>query len=78
MPVGFSFIFGHLDTVRRLLDNGAKIDVPSNNFLKAVPLRSASLAGHLEVAKWLIERGANVNALGEAGETPLHEVAGVE
>jgi ankyrin repeat protein len=25
----------------------------------------------------LIDRGADVNALGEAGETPLHEVAGV-
>jgi ankyrin repeat protein len=76
-PLGLASFFGHLDTVRLLLDKGAKIDVPSNNFLKAVPLRSASVAGHLEVAKLLIERGANVNALGEGGETPLHEVAGV-
>jgi ankyrin repeat protein len=75
-PLGLASFFGHLDTVRLLLDKGAKIDVPSKNFLKAVPLRSASVAGHLEVAKLLIARGANVNALGEGGETPLHEVAG--
>jgi len=76
-PLGLASFFGHLETARLLLDKGAKVDVPSNNFLKAVPLRSASVAGHLEVAKLLIDRGANVNALGEAGETPLHEVAGV-
>jgi uncharacterized protein len=76
-PLGLASFFGHLDTVRLLLDKGAKIDVPSNNFLKAVPLRSASVAGHLEIARLLIDRGADVNAVGEGGETPLHEVAGV-
>jgi uncharacterized protein len=76
-PLGLASFFGHLDTVRLLLDKGAKVDVPSKNSLKAVPLRSASVAGHLEVSKLLIARGANVNALGEGGETPLHEVAGV-
>ena len=76
-PLGLASFFGHLETARLLLDSGAKVDVPSNNFLKAVPLRSASVAGHLEIAKLLIDRGANVNALGEGGETPLHEVAGV-
>jgi ankyrin repeat protein len=75
--LGLAAFFGHLDTVELLLDKGAKIDVASNNFLKAVPLRSASVAGHLEIAKLLIDRGADVNALGEGGETPLHEVAGV-
>ncbi|HEY6243342.1 MAG TPA: ankyrin repeat domain-containing protein [Pyrinomonadaceae bacterium] len=76
-PLGLASFFGHLDTVRLLLDKGAKIDVPSNNFLKAVPLRSASVTGHLEIAKLLIDRGADVNARGEGDYTPLHEVAGV-
>jgi len=75
--LGYAAFFGHLDTVRVLLDKGAKINVPSRNFLKAVPLRSASVAGHLEIAKLLIDRGADVNAHGEGGQTPLHEVAGV-
>jgi ankyrin repeat protein len=75
-PLGLASFFGHLETVRLLLDKGGKIDIPSNNLLRAVPLRSASVAGHLEVAKLLINRGANVNAVGEGGETPLHEVAG--
>jgi ankyrin repeat protein len=76
-PLGLAAFFGHLDTVELLLNNGAKIDVPSRNFLKAVPLRSASVAGHFEIAKLLIARGADVNARGEGAETPLHEVAGV-
>jgi len=64
-----------LETVELLLDNGAKVNVSFRNFLKAVPLRSASVAGHLEIARLLILRGADINALGEGGETPLHEVA---
>jgi ankyrin repeat protein len=76
-PLGLASFFGHLDTVELLLNNGAQINVPSKNFLKAVPLRSASVAGHFEIARLLIDRGADVNALGEGGETPLHEVAGV-
>jgi ankyrin repeat protein len=76
-PLGLASFFGHLDTVELLLNKGAEINVPSKNFLKAVPLRSAAVAGHFEIAKLLIDRGADVNALGEGGETPLHEVAGV-
>ena len=76
-PLGLASFFGHLDTVELLLNSGAQINLPSKNFLKAVPLRSAAVAGHFEIAKLLIEHGADVNALGEGGETPLHEVAGV-
>ena len=76
-PLGYASFFGNLETARVLLDKGAQINVPSNNFLKAVPLRSASVAGHLEIAKLLIDRGADVNALGDGGMTPLHEIAGV-
>ncbi|HJP92208.1 MAG TPA: ankyrin repeat domain-containing protein [Pyrinomonadaceae bacterium] len=76
-PLGYASFFGHLETVRVLLDKGAQVNVPSNNFLKAVPLRSASVAGHLEIARLLIDRGAEVDAPGGGGMTSLHEVAGV-
>jgi uncharacterized protein len=75
-PLGLASFFGHPDTVELLLNDGAQINVPSKNFLKAVPLRSASVAGHFEIAKLLIDRGADVNALGEGDYTSLHEVAG--
>ena len=75
-PLGLASFFGHLDTVELLLSSGALINVPSKNFLKAVPLRSASVSGHFEIARLLIDRGADVNALGEGDYTPLHEVAG--
>lgn len=75
-PLGLAAFFGHLETVKVLLDGGARVNVSSRNALKAVPLRSAAVAGHLDIARLLIARGADVNARGEGGETPLHEVAG--
>src|SRR2546423_7666628 len=45
-PLGYASFFGHLETVRVLLDKGAQINVPANNFLKAMPFRSSSVALH--------------------------------
>ena len=76
-PLGLAAFFGHREAVEVLLDGGAQVNVSSRNALKAVPLRSAAVAGHLVIARLLVARGADVNARGEGGETPLHEVAGV-
>jgi ankyrin repeat protein len=38
------------------------------------PLMSAASAGHVQVAKLLIDRGADVHFKTEAGRTPLHYV----
>ncbi len=75
-PLGLAAFFGHRETVEALLDGGAKVNVSSRNVLKAVPLRSAAVAGHLDIARLLIARGAEVDARGEGGYTSLHEVAG--
>jgi uncharacterized protein len=76
-PLGLAAFFGHSQAVEVLLDGGAEVNVSSRNALKAVPLRSAVVAGHLDIARLLVARGADVNARGEGGETPLHEVAGM-
>lgn len=76
-PLGLASFFGHREAVEVLLDGGAQVNVSSRNALKAVPLRSAAVAGHLDIARLLIARSADVNARGEGGQTPLHEVAGV-
>jgi ankyrin repeat protein len=70
-PLGLAVFFGHLDTVKSLLDHGADIDQKSNNLQKVSPLNSAVAAGHLEIARLLIQRGADVNAPQQAGYTPL-------
>lgn len=39
------------------------------------PLHYAALRGHLDVAEYLLSKGANINARDNASETPLYEAA---
>ncbi len=54
---------GDLDRVRELLDQNPSIinQVPAYSYYTGVPLRNAAGAGHIEVVKLLLERGANPN-----------------
>jgi len=54
---------GDLDRVRALLDQnpGLANEVPAHSYYTGLPLRNAAGAGHLEVVKLLLERGANPN-----------------
>jgi hypothetical protein len=60
-----------LGAIKEILASGAKVNArrPESG---ATPLSDAALLGHLEVARLLIERGANVNAANRDGNTPLH------
>jgi ankyrin repeat protein len=42
---------------------------------RSTPLHFAASEGHLEVARMLLERKANVNALDDDGSTPLHQAS---
>ena len=45
-------------------------------FAKGVtPLHYAALMGHGDIAQFLVERGAQVNARHDGGRTPLHDAA---
>jgi ankyrin repeat protein len=63
--------------VRRLLARGARVDQPSVNAMRVMPLHSAAAARSVTIARLLIEHGAHVNARqGESGGfTPLMEAA---
>lgn len=74
-PLGLAVFFGHPETVKALLDAGADVNVASKESMKVSPLASASAAGQLEIARVLIEHGANVNARASGDFTPLHESA---
>jgi uncharacterized protein len=76
-PLGLAVFFGHKETVQALLANGAEVNVPSRESMKVTPLHSAAAGMQTEIARLLIEHGANVNARQvELGFTPLHEAAG--
>jgi ankyrin repeat protein len=54
---------GDLDRVRELLDGNPELvhHLPGLSYYTGLPLRNAAAAGHLEVVKLLLERGADPN-----------------
>jgi len=61
--------YGDVSAMKFLLANGASLDSLGESF----DLNAACFHGHWRLAKFLIERGADVNRpLADTGETPLH------
>jgi ankyrin repeat protein len=65
---------GDLNELKRLTDDGWK-NVNERGAMDYTPLHYAAKHGHVDVAEWLIEKGADVNAKDKNGETPLHLAA---
>jgi ankyrin repeat protein len=63
---------GHLELVRWLLKQGARINFTLNGRNRCLPLLDAATNGHLEVVKFLIENGADVHSSFN-GHTPLSQ-----
>jgi uncharacterized protein len=75
-PLGLAVFFGHRDAAEALLAAGADVNLASRESLKVTPLQSAAAGRRLEIARLLIDHGANVNAIQpDVGFTALHEVA---
>lgn len=74
-PLGLASFFGHAEAVRLLLERGAEVTSPSRNDLKVMPLHSAAAtpdsAARYEIAKLLLEHGADPNARQQDEFTPL-------
>lgn len=67
---------GDVGAVKRLLDNGAKVDFTSDYFYGATPLHLSALGNHAGVVELLLRRGADPLALDMKYEaTPLHWAA---
>ncbi|KAF4377923.1 hypothetical protein F8388_018524 [Cannabis sativa] len=66
---------GDIKQVKRLLDNGMDVNVPTwgPKSKGATPLHLAAEGGHLSVMDELLERGANIDARTKG--TPLHNAA---
>ena len=64
-PLWLAACHGDLPLVEYLADNGASLDTP-RAWLGLFPLNGAVAKGHVEVVKFLIERGADVDKECEA------------
>ena len=61
-------IIGHLNIVKFLIANSAKIDALTRR--DKTPLHFACTEGHFPVVQYLVENGANINAKDSNGKTP--------
>lgn len=68
---------GQTETALALLDAKADID-QSTPADKTTPLLMATINGHYDLAKTLLERGADPNLASDAGATPLYAVINKE
>ncbi len=66
---------GELDTVRRLIAEGA--DVNAKEDAGWTPLHFAADQGDLDIVETLIAAGADVNAVNDGGEGPLFKAVAV-
>lgn len=74
-PLGLAAFFGREEAVRLLLARGANPNLSAKNAMKVAALHSASAGGGFEIARLLVEAGADVNASHQGGFTPLHAAA---
>ena len=74
-PLGLASFFGHVEAARLLVERGAEVNSASRNDMKVMPLHSAAATGdpdaRYELAKVLLEHGADPNARQQDDYTPL-------
>jgi len=68
-PLHSAVQWGHEQTVKLLLSNGAEVDV--KNHLGQSPLHYASVFRHKRIVDILLDSGADINAQDNDGHTPL-------
>lgn len=74
-PLGLAAFFGHPETVQTLLTAGADPNLTSRESMKMPPLGSAMAVQRNDIARILIEHGANVNGKAVNDLTALHTAA---
>jgi ankyrin repeat protein len=77
--VGYAAFFGHVSILGELIDRGGQVNVPSRNGMRVCPLHSAVAHADqtkaVELARMVLDAGADPNARQQGGFTALHEAA---
>jgi ankyrin repeat protein len=74
-PLHLAAFFGSQELAEALLAKGAEIDARSTNSMKNTPLHAAVAGRRAALVKFLLERGANANALQSGGWSALQGAA---
>lgn len=70
-PLGLAAYFRHPGAVRLLLDRGANPNQAAANGAKVTALHAAVSSNQPQIAEWLLDAGADVNARQQMDYTPL-------
>ncbi len=76
-PLHYAARQGNVEATEALIKGGAKMDTPSGSE-QTTPLVLAIANGHFDVAKVLVEHGADVNKANVMGLAPLYAVIDVQ
>lgn len=68
-PLHLACMFGHIDVVQLLLENGAEINAKMLDFDLMTPLHCAVFSGEASVMRYLLNAGADPDAQTELGFT---------
>lgn len=68
-PLAVAIHYGNFALVRRLVECDA--DIHQANHAQVTPLMTACIFGHLEIAKYLLARGAKINAMSKVNKIAL-------
>jgi ankyrin repeat protein len=74
-PLGLAAFFNQPAVARYLVENGAEVNRVTENPQHISPLISATASGSLEIARLLLEHGADPNARQAGGFTAMHNAA---
>jgi hypothetical protein len=68
-PLRMAAMYGHLQIVRYLVENGADPNLRNSSMYSQTPLIGAASKGHIDIVIYLVENGARVNLRNKEGST---------